>query len=66
MLLRSVAAAAAVQAVQTQRQHQQQHNISSGTCGIAADSNFLYTPKLLREQDAYCTRIIALNPENKQ
>ena len=34
--------------------------------GIAADNNLQYTPKLLGEQDAYCTRIIALNPENRQ
>ena len=46
--------------------HQQQRNSSSGTYGIAADNNLQYTPKLLRGQDAYCTRIIALNPENRQ
>ena len=63
LLLRSVAAAAAVR---TQPQHQQQHNSSNGTYGIAADNNLQYMPKLLREEDEYCTRIIALNPEKRQ
>ena len=34
--------------------------------GIAAESNLQHTHELLREQDAYFTRIIALNPENNR
>ena len=45
---------------------QPQHNSISGTYVIAEDNNLRYTPKLLGEQDAYCMRIIALNPENRQ
>ena len=46
--------------LQTQTQYQQQHTSNSGAYGIAADNNLQYnTPIILREQDAYCTRIIA-------
>ena len=50
--------------MQTEPQHQQQQNSSSssGTYGIAAGSNLTYKTKLLREQDAYCTRNTALKP----
>ena len=61
LLLRSVSAAAAVQ---TQPHHQKQNNSSSGTYGIATDNNLRYTPKLQREQEVYCTRIIDLNLES--